>query len=99
MRLARLSIAALVLVAACGNRNLPVTPCGSAVPIWSPAGGVTVSVRDPQPTADTQVHAGGLVTLTPHATDPNTCGSIPVTLAYRWSLIARPPGRRGPQPH
>jgi hypothetical protein len=73
-------------------RTLQLLPCGSALPIWSPAGGVTVSVRDPQPTADTQVHAGGLVTLTPHATDPNTCGSIPVTLAYRWSLIARPPG-------
>ncbi len=73
-------------------RILQVMPCGSALPIWSPSGGVTVSVRDPQPTADTQVHAGGLVTLTPHATDPNTCGSIPVTLAYRWSLIARPPG-------
>src|SRR5258708_296924 len=73
-------------------RILQVMPCGSALPIWSPSGGVTVSVRDPQPTAATQVHAGGLVTLTPHATDPNTCGSIPVTLAYRWSLIARPPG-------
>ena len=89
---------ALTVVNSQGRRSQPayvtlqVQPCGVASPAWPGTGGVTVSVVDPQPSIDTQVHVGALVTLTPHAIDPNVCGAIPVTLAYRWSLIARPLG-------
>jgi hypothetical protein len=75
-------------------KTINVLPCGQAALQWPAAGAVSLAVQDPQPTTDGQVHIGGLVSLTPHVVNPNTCGTIAVTSTYRWSLFAAPAGSR-----
>ena len=75
-------------------KTLNVQPCGTSPLRWDKPNDVTVTVVDPQPTSDTQIHVGGLVTVSPHATDPNTCGAVPVKIAYRTSIISAPAGSR-----
>src|SRR5258708_23580838 len=84
MRLARLSTAALLLVAACGKRGAAPSACGQNPPVVR---AIAASVAAPR--------IGSIVQLTAaidHLDQSPQCGSLQEPFSYRWSLTQLPAG-------